>query len=310
MPFKIRIVSTVLLITGALQLMAFLLHAYAVVLGQTDSVVRNLPLLLSSGWLLLEIAVRFVSALGISQGRSWARWLYLCWMPFSLSLNTYLNGTSKILYCGYLIYFIFLYLLTRRDTREFFRTSQLQCNIPEFWRRKRFKFSIGFAYISGIAILFTAAIIQSPLRHANTILGTGGLAHLPESSQDVKSDEWHGFFGTGESYVKFHASAEDIESFLKNSPGLKNSNIVRLSSKHRYLPANLRQNPAAQDSGLQEDEFFSVHPSQILGTPTWYWPELRIAGRKYSIESPYSSDLGNVVIDDEKLVVWVRLIWG
>jgi len=108
------------------------------------------------------------------------------------------------------------------------------------------------------ATLIAANSIYSsnPRVKARSIVEDGRLAELPNTATGIRVHARGGFF-TGEQYLRFQASSEEINEFIFNSPSLVGVE-PRLYSK-------------------ASDRYFS--PSQ--NDPDWFSPDLTDKGRVY-----------------------------
>ena len=108
------------------------------------------------------------------------------------------------------------------------------------------------------------------------VLRDGRLADLPPSATDVRVHSWAGFF-TGEHYLMFRASPEDIQRFLSASCGLRSSS-----------------------QGISDDPM----------APAWFTPS-KAVGRLFEI-SPDSRghNWGWVQLDEKENVVYIKVIWS
>jgi hypothetical protein len=152
--------------------------------------------------------------------------------------------------------------------------------------------------ITGLALLAIAFCIgcqRSQRAAVEQLLSDAKLSALPPSATNVQYFRWTSGFG-GETYAKVELSSEEIEKFTSNSPGLQGIKPEKYSSRHQLLP----RSPA---SDSLDNEYFDVHPK----FPNWFNPVIPSAGSKYVI--PWGPDLW-IVIDDDKHIVWFRLIKG
>lgn len=142
-----------------------------------------------------------------------------------------------------------------------------------------------------------------PASRARAILAYADLAPLPPSARHVRSYRWSSPM-SGEKFLRFAASAEDIERFLQESP------ILRGKKCERYTAERMRL-PYPNDFGREEHftgstVYFGPSPT----TPSWYKEEVRGRGRRYEIQPEGDYYPGEVLIDDEEHVVYVHLIFS
>ena len=173
-----------------------------------------------------------------------------------------------------------------------------------------FKKRIGRALSWWILFLLPSMAIGSvsfyyaiPSVQARVILSHAELAHLPKSAHDIKVYTWASPM-SGEEFLKFKASRDDIELFLAASPTLKGKKCVNYTKDKMRLPY-------PRDFGTKEEHFNTPHEYFSLpGAPDWYKVELKGAGRRYGIHPEGYHYPGEVIIDDESGIVYVRLIFS
>jgi hypothetical protein len=68
-----------------------------------------------------------------------------------------------------------------------------------------------------------------------TTLRLGRLAAIPESASDLRIDGTSNLFSSTY-YIRFRASAEDIDEFIRNSPGLNGVLPTSFDANHQHLP--------------------------------------------------------------------------
>jgi hypothetical protein len=142
-----------------------------------------------------------------------------------------------------------------------------------------------------------------PLQRAQTILANAELASLPESATEIKVFTWSTPF-SGEEFLRFRASREDIESFLAESP------ILRLAECQYYSKDRMRliyPDDSAYNGKYREDghEYFFDKSA-----PPWYIQEIKGPGRRYRILPKRYNHAGEVIFDEEKNLVFVNLVIG
>jgi ABC-type multidrug transport system fused ATPase/permease subunit len=156
------------------------------------------------------------------------------------------------------------------------------------------------------AIIFgSISFYQSlPTVRAPKVLSYGRLAPLPESASDIKVYSWSSLFA-GEWFLRFSATSEDIEDFLNMSPSIKDAECVMYSREKMRLPypEDYWQNNKYSQDG---HEYFDYHQTE----PGWYKPEIRGRGRYYRIRPKAGFKRAEVIVDDEKDLVFIRVIWS
>ena len=127
-----------------------------------------------------------------------------------------------------------------------------------------------------------------PSSRANYVLGRGRLASLPKSAENVREYSWSGIF-TGEWYVVFEASDEDIEKLIRESESIHGDPPKLIGPEHEKAEDVLRPNH--------------------LG-PEWFrWHGIR-KGRVYTIPPVDMHYWGTVAVDDETNTVFVVVVWS
>ncbi len=141
---------------------------------------------------------------------------------------------------------------------------------------------------------------------AASILTYGRLADLPESATDLKVYSWSSPF-SGEWYLKFKASSEDIDEFIKNSPSLKDQECIKYSpEKMRLLtPRDREKRMEYEQTGHK-----LFYPRSL--SPKWYRPEIRVHGREYEVPplAERRHNWGEVIVDDDQNIVYIKIIWS
>ena len=138
-----------------------------------------------------------------------------------------------------------------------------------------------------------------PRVKAAGIIRDGRLAQIPGSSKNLKAYGWSGLF-SGEGFLRFEASPEEIQEFIDNSPSLKGVAPKIYSEEKMYIPY-----PSNYDGDSTHDYFT---PKAMA--PEWFKEELRNKGRVYEIPSEEGHNWGKVIIDDLTNTVYIWVIWS
>jgi hypothetical protein len=143
-----------------------------------------------------------------------------------------------------------------------------------------------------------------PSVQARVILSHAELAHLPKSAHGIKLYTWASPM-SGEEFLKFKASRDDIELFLAASPILKGKECVSYTIDKMRLPY-------PEDYGAKEEHLNTAHEyfSPDHSAPDWYKGELKGTGRRYEIHPEGYHYPGEVIIDDESGIVFVKLVFS
>lgn len=163
----------------------------------------------------------------------------------------------------------------------------------------------------GMFILWFAYRLSSGMklsaRKPEAVLKAGRLAELPESATDIKAKGWSGIF-TGEDYLIFCATPEDIKKFIAESPSIKYTEPEIFSSDKMYLPY-YEPNDFTDDADWEayyKHKYFFPHKDH----PEWYDVTIKLKGRKYKIPAFKHHNWGSVIINDETNTVYINVIWS
>jgi hypothetical protein len=125
-----------------------------------------------------------------------------------LVLIAFFFGT---LFCGCFVYQVLVYQLLKRRLKS-----------RPVW---------AFLFLLPALPIGTLTVYRSmPSVKAQGVLARGRLAPLPESATDIKVYTWSSLF-SGEEFLRFQASPEDVERFLKESPILQGAKCERFSKE-------------------------------------------------------------------------------
>jgi hypothetical protein len=105
--------------------------------------------------------------------------------------------------------------------------------------------------------------------------------------------------GGGAYFLRFTAPADEISQFIVNSPELRVRTPQALGPEHMYLPEARRGADAIEAS---KHTFYAADARF-----PWFDPVVSGSGRLYVIPPDPESNSTEVVIDDEKQVVYVRV---
>ena len=150
-------------------------------------------------------------------------------------------------------------------------------------------------------VCFVAACLLGLLLgacHSNlkTALKLGRLAPIPESATDLRIDGTSNLFSSTY-YISFRASAEDIDKFTRNSPGLNGVLPTRFDPNHQYLPFS-----RDDETRNAMHEYFGLDKRY-----PWFNPIITTRGRKYEIPQDHDANSGEVIINDETNVVYITV---
>jgi len=143
-----------------------------------------------------------------------------------------------------------------------------------------------------------------PMVEAQTILEDAELAPLPQSATAVRAFSWSTGF-SGCMFLRFRAISIDIEAFLSTSP------ILRKVECQKYSKDRMRL--ATQDdyhNKRKYDEDANDYFQSDWSAPSWYIGELKGSGRRYIIVPKKYGHAGEVIINEEENIVFVKLGLG
>ena len=147
--------------------------------------------------------------------------------------------------------------------------------------------------------------LATPPVQARAILSNANLATLPKSAYDISVYTWSSPM-SGEEFLKFTASPNDIDSFLKTSPILNGLECTTYTEKHMRIP--YPNNYFFQDDEIDiSHEYFHQYGG---GAPDWYKSGIRGPGRRYEIQPKGYHNPGEVIIDDQTNTIFVKLVFS
>jgi hypothetical protein len=154
----------------------------------------------------------------------------------------------------------------------------------------------GWRILLGPALAIPIVIFLSPEPSkwivVRDTLKVGRLAVLPASAVEVRALD-RSYLFTGERYLRFRVSPEDIERFIADSPALKEAPVESFD-----LTTTAAIEPAYRGPLTHPDE------------PEWYRGEVRGKGRRYEISPGNGYSYGEVIIIEGSNVVLVRVVWS
>jgi len=137
-----------------------------------------------------------------------------------------------------------------------------------------------------------------------SILSAGRLADLPPDASDIHYDSWSAMF-TGEQFLRFTASEQTIEQFIKNSKSLNSIEPAIISVEYPRLPWT--DSAILKETSSKELEN-SYHERPTI--PEWYMGPHRARGRYFEIPSHEGHNWGEIIIDDETHTVYINVVWS
>ena len=158
--------------------------------------------------------------------------------------------------------------------------------------------------LPSIAIGSMSIYFAVPSVKARVILSHAELANLPRSAHDIRVYTWSSPM-SGEEFLKFKASSDDIEIFIASSPILKNKECEKYTQKKMRLPY-------PKNDGVEKEYLNTQHEYYIpdLSAPDWYDGEIKGNGRRYEIHPDGYHYPGELIIDDASSTISVKLIFS
>jgi len=176
-------------------------------------------------------------------------------------------------------------------------------------------FAIAGIVISTVVLLFVSwnavptVKTKKTSRKAEHILTNGRLANLPESVTNLKAGGGGGLF-TGEDFIKFCATPEDINKFVAESPSIKEVAPEIFNPEHMHLP---HPDDASQKTSNDFANYMNHKYYYEYYSPSWYKPTIKVKGRIYMIPgypNKRGHNWGSVIINDETNTVYISIIWS
>ena len=146
---------------------------------------------------------------------------------------------------------------------------------------------------------------KTPSVAARRVLSYARLAPLPESCSDLKVYRWSTPI-SGEDYISFKASKEDIEKFIANSPALQDKEPEVYSAERMRIRIPEDYGTKEEHFNTPYDEYWRPRPA----TPEWYDGELKGNGRIYEVQPERYQFPGELIINDETNVIYIMLVFS
>jgi hypothetical protein len=156
-----------------------------------------------------------------------------------------------------------------------------------------------FVVLFGVVSLYNS----QPSVRVQKILAGAEFAELPESAMQIKIMTWYTPF-SGEEYLRFRASPDDIKSFLEKSPILNNVEFEKYSDKKMRLFSPHRD--VFSSSSLDNHEYINKKPT----APSWYMQEIKDIARRYRIQPKGYNSAGELIVEERNNLVFIKLIPG
>lgn len=179
-----------------------------------------------------------------------------------------------------------------------------------FLRKRGIRWTIVGPGIAVLIVLIGAAVVITTLGpgpRLRAALALGHLARVPKSASGLQAD------GTGDAraatfYVRFAAPPGDIEQFIRDSLSIRWVTPELLEPQHMYLPRGTAPpTPTTAAAGSQPSGPVWFEPDPRY---PWFDPTVRGPGRRFVIPRDPDGNSGEVIIDDEHNVVFIRVVHG
>lgn len=196
-----------------------------------------------------------------------------------------------------------------------------------FWRNiigevhngSRYSLAIFLPFLFLIAGLMTVpfyfrSVISTrygPFNMAPIVLSNADLADLPVSARNIRTYTPHGIFSNLSDYLCFEAEPNDIELFLAKSPALEGITYETYSKDRMRIDSTwdleinttlFDQTGKTKNPSVYGHEYFQSRG----GNPDWYKEEIRGKGRYYEFNGKENNWHGELIVDDEKHVVYIH----
>jgi hypothetical protein len=153
--------------------------------------------------------------------------------------------------------------------------------------------AVGLLLVVGLGTFAVATI--GGKGDLNAVLRKAQLGAIPSGATDLQ------YAGVADStyYLRFTASPEEIERFIADSPRLKVRAPQSLGPAQMYLPDSQREANPSEGTA-------TIYYAANERIP-WFDPQVREKGRMYAIAPDRHSNWTEVVIDDQKNTVYIRV---
>ena len=226
-----------------------------------------------------------------------------------IDFNLYSNSSDRDFNSiGYIFGFlVYLLLFGGVTTAIASALSLLYHLVVYFLARKRLRIRQIWLFLFILPALSIACLeIYSNRQSAKieSILSAGRLADLPPDASDIHYDSWSAMF-TGEQFLRFTASEQTIEQFIKNSKSLNSIEPAIISVEYPRLPWT----DSVDLERISSKEFKnSYHERPTI--PDWYMGPHRARGRYFEIPNHEGHNWGEIIIDDETHTVYINVVWS
>lgn len=157
---------------------------------------------------------------------------------------------------------------------------------------------LGTLALVGVVGLAALAGTLSGKGKQRAVLRMAHVGPIPSSATDVRCDGVGGSAG-GVYYLRFTAPAGEINRFITDSQELRVRTPEALGPEHMYLPETRR---GADPAEAAKHVYYPPD-----GRFPWFDPAVSEVGRRYVIPPDREENSVEIVIDDPKQTVYVRV---
>lgn len=129
-----------------------------------------------------------------------------------------------------------------------------------------------------------------------TVIRRSGVADIPEGATAVQTKVVSNH-AAWSAFVKFEASAEEIDAFLAASPGTEGGFQARIGVSEPYVPC----------TEIRDPTWWLQRCWYPVPSAHWWSPTVLIDGRMYELPGSNGYAHGMIIVDDEHGRVWLRM---
>ncbi len=179
---------------------------------------------------------------------------------------------------------------------------------PSGRKRRGVRWSMVLLVAGGLVVLAAVGAVLGTLGTKGKLraaLRLGQLADLPRAASNVHFD---GLVRDGRAhyFVTFTASADDIDRFLRTSPGLRTVLAEPLGPQRMSVPRGTVL-PTTTSSPAAPGAHVIYDPEPQF---PWFAPNVQTQGRRFVITPGDLTGRGEIIVDDERHIVYIRVADG
>jgi len=158
--------------------------------------------------------------------------------------------------------------------------------------------------LPAVTLSFIGVRDALPSVRARKALSAWELAPLPKSARRIRFyRKW--WPDAERCYLAFRANPQEIETFLNTSPRVRADEFESFSNENSALSSSIDLSTLAE---LRENDRGLCALDD--GAPEWHKLQVRGPGRRYIVLEGDRKSFGEIIVDDEEHIVFVRLGWG